>query len=380
MATKMATKMEEEKTTAPAKTDKPKDQSVGAPSPSLVGPSHSPGRPQKDIWDKIAALAPIISGMLIFVMGGYFTYSYNQQQLKVQEIQTIEKFIPHLMGNDQSKRAAILAISSLTNAELAGKFAQIFASKGTVSALQSMAETGSESERSSASTALAKAMENISARESKLNEMETAFQQALNEKSGQAPPAQDGSSQIDEADRLEHLADMCRNRGQLPVAESLLKQAVNIRIRVQLPNDAKGVIASLKKLAEVEQAAGNKEESENVLKKIAMIEAKFALPGHDGQTTTTTTAPPPPPPPAPPPHETAGQANKAAPARVDRPEGESTVKEKDKDGHEPTPGGETKSDKESYNFDHERNGGGGESSTNAAVQTRAASTESNAIR
>jgi hypothetical protein len=80
-------------------TDKEKDTSVG--------PSPSSSKPPKDIWDKIAALAPIISGMLIFVMGGYFTYSYNQQQLRVQEIQTIEKFIPHLMGNDQSKRAAI---------------------------------------------------------------------------------------------------------------------------------------------------------------------------------------------------------------------------------------------------------------------------------
>ena len=260
-------------------------------------------KPVKDIWDKVAAVAPIISGMLIFSMGGYFTYSYNQQQLRLQEIQTIEKFIPHLMGNDQSKRAAILAISSLTNAELAGKFAQIFASKGTVSALQSMAETGTESDKSSASTALAKALENIAARESKLNEMETAFQQALNEKNGQAAPVTDGINQIEEANHLERLADMCRSRGQMPVAESLLKQAVNIRIRVQLPNEAKDVVSALKKLADVQQAAGAKEEAEGTLKKVSLIEAKFGLQSASSAATAL-------PPPQPPSHETLGQVSR----------------------------------------------------------------------
>lgn len=67
--------------------------------------ANSTVKPVKDNWDKIAAVAPIISGMLIFLMGGYFTYAFNQQQLRLQEIQTIEKFIPHLMGNEQSKKA-----------------------------------------------------------------------------------------------------------------------------------------------------------------------------------------------------------------------------------------------------------------------------------
>jgi hypothetical protein len=352
-------------------TDKEKDQSVSL--------SQSSSRPQKDIWDKIAALAPIISGMLIFVMGGYFTYSYNQQQLRVQEIQTIEKFIPHLMGNDQSKRAAILAISSLTNAELAGKFAQIFASKGTVSALQSMAETGSESDRSSASTALAKALENIAARESKLNEMETAFQQALNEKNGQTPPVEGSASQIDEAERLEHLADMCRSRGQLPVAESLLKQAVNIRIRTQLPSDARDVIASMKKLSDVEQASGNKEEADNTLKKIVLIETKFGISNQQSQQSqssqSSTLAPPPPPP-----HDAVGQANKAANAKSDKldpVDGENASK--DKDGHEATEGSTVKSDKESNNIEHERNAGR-ENGSSSSGQTRAASSESDPVR
>ena len=175
-------------------------------------------RVPKDNWDKLAAVAPIVSGALIFLMGGYFTYSYNQQQLRLQEIQTIERFIPHLMGNNQSKRAAILAISSLTNAELASKFAQIFASQGTVSALQSIAETGSDKEKTVATTALAQALENLAARESRLNEMESAFQKALGDKQtrrehgSRAEAEQLGLDEPDEASKLEKLAQMCRER------------------------------------------------------------------------------------------------------------------------------------------------------------------------
>lgn len=192
-------------------------------------------KPAKDNWDKLAAIAPIISGVMIFVMGGYFTYSYNQQQLRLQEIQTIERFIPHLMGNEQSKRAAILAISSLTNAELAGNFAQIFASQGTVSALQSIAENGSQKDKTAATTALAQALENLAARESRLNEMEDAFAKALKEKHQGAESAnQQGLDQLDEATRLERLAAMCKERGQNTVAESLLRQAQAFRARSEV--------------------------------------------------------------------------------------------------------------------------------------------------
>jgi len=203
--------------------------------PQSVSQTQEVVKPDKDNWDKIAAIAPIISGVMIFVMGGYFTYSYNQQQLRLQEIQTIEKFIPHLMGNEQSKRAAILAISSLTNAELAGNFAQIFASQGTVSALQSIAENGSQKDKTAATTALAQALENLAARESRLNEMEDAFEKALKEKhQGGETATQQGLEQLDEATRLERLAAMCKERGQTAVGESLLKQAQAFRARSEV--------------------------------------------------------------------------------------------------------------------------------------------------
>jgi hypothetical protein len=145
---------------------------------------------KKDGWDKIGATAPILSGILISAMAGYFTFSYNQQQLRLQEIQTIEKFIPHLMGNEKSKKAAILAMSSLTNTKLAARFASLFASEGTVSALKSIATTGDTKDRSIATEALQKALETIAQRyalENKSNEAD-----ALNESLEQKEQAASG--------------------------------------------------------------------------------------------------------------------------------------------------------------------------------------------
>ncbi len=230
-------------------------------------------KPAKDIWDKLGAVAPIVSGMLIFVMGGWFTYTFNQQQLRLQEIQTIEKFIPHLMGNDQSKRAAILAISSLTNAEMATKFAQIFSSPGTVSALQSLAENGTEKDKSIATDALARALENLAARESRLNDIEVAFNKTATERVSSNSKNDGPADQIDEAQKLEHLAVVCRERGHLTAAEALLKQAVNVRLKAT--GDSKDAVNTLRKLAEVQQAQGNSAEAEETSKKVATLENKL---------------------------------------------------------------------------------------------------------
>ncbi len=64
-------------------------------------------QPKRDVWEKIGALSPLLCGVLISAVGTYCTYTYNQQQLKIQQVQTIGNFIPHLMGNEQSKKAAI---------------------------------------------------------------------------------------------------------------------------------------------------------------------------------------------------------------------------------------------------------------------------------
>lgn len=116
---------------------------------------------RKDRWDRVGAVAPILSAIIIASGGAWFTTIYNQQQLKLQEIQTIEKFFPHLTGDEKSKKAAILAISSLTDAKLASNVAAIYASEGTVSALEQIARHGEKSDRKMVNGALARALDSV---------------------------------------------------------------------------------------------------------------------------------------------------------------------------------------------------------------------------
>ncbi len=226
-------------------------------------------KPPKDNWDKITAVAPIVSGMLIFLMGGFFTYAYNQQQLRLQEIQTIEKFIPHLMGNEQSKKAAILAMSQLTNPELAGKFAGIFASTGTVSALQSMVENGNAHERGIATKALSDALESLAARETKLTAIQAEYQQAIQSKA----TAPDGDQ--DYMHNLSKLGEVYKLRGQSTLAEPLLKKSLAAREKLY-GMDNPQVADALRSLAELYQMNGNSAEAASYLKRAHMIEAKYA--------------------------------------------------------------------------------------------------------
>lgn len=107
----------------------------------------STNAPKRDFWEKLAAISPIISGVAIALSALLCTYQYNQQQIKLQEAQTVEKFIPHLMGNDTSKRMAILAMKTLVNTDLAAKYAAMFPSEGTLSALKTIAKNGTSQDK-----------------------------------------------------------------------------------------------------------------------------------------------------------------------------------------------------------------------------------------
>ena len=169
-------------------------------------------RPQKDNWDKIAALAPIISAALIFLTGSYCTYTYNQEQIRIQQCQTIEKFIPHLMGNEQAKKAAILALSSLINTETASKFASIFASTGTVSALQSLSQNGSEKDKLIATQALASALQSLADREGKLSTIEQDYKKAIADKTATSADNRDSQTELAE-DTLKRARDIENKEG-----------------------------------------------------------------------------------------------------------------------------------------------------------------------
>ena len=111
----------------------------------------------KDGWDKLTALSGVLSagagllgGILIASIGFYATNIYDQRSKESEreqrsrstiatELQTVEKFLPHLASKDEAtKAAAILAITSLGNHELATKLAQVFDSPGTRSALSAI--------------------------------------------------------------------------------------------------------------------------------------------------------------------------------------------------------------------------------------------------
>jgi hypothetical protein len=228
----------------------------------------------KDIWDKTAALAPILSGFMIFATGFYCTYNYNQQQLKIQEVQTIEKFIPHLMGTEQSKKAAIMALSSLTNTETAGKVAQIFASSGTVQALQSLSQNGSERDKAVATQALSKALENLAERENKLTSIEEDYKRAIETRDKKAP----NDVHPDTPYNLNKLAQLYTLRGQYDLAEPLLKRSLAIREKIY-GGENQEVADSLKSLAELYQLSNKRELAEASLKRAHLIEEKLVANG-----------------------------------------------------------------------------------------------------
>lgn len=236
-------------------------------------------KPPKDAWDKIGALAPIVSGLLISVMAGYFTYSYNQQQLRLQEIQTIEKFIPHLLGNEKSKKAAILAISSLTNTKLAARFASLFASEGTVSALKSIATTGDTRDRTIATEALEKALETVAERynfESRYSEAEQAYREALELKEQSLGP-----DHPDIPRTLDKLAELYKANGKYEPAIALLIKSLKTKEKLYGPEDPT-VATTLKSLADLYRLQGRYAEAEPLAKRARAIDEKVIQAGASG--------------------------------------------------------------------------------------------------
>lgn len=97
-------------------------------------------RKNKDIWDVLSSLSGLftfLSSIVIAWLGVQFTEAYKRKEVSLVEAQTIEKFLPHLSGtNEDAKRGAILALATLNNKELASRLGSLYASKGTIEALE----------------------------------------------------------------------------------------------------------------------------------------------------------------------------------------------------------------------------------------------------
>jgi hypothetical protein len=125
-------------------------------------------KPPKDVWDKVTALSGLsglVSGLTVALIGFYATNAYNRRQLVISQIQTVEKFMPHLSSNDENTKAgALIAISALGNEQLAIKLATAFGGAGATAALTRITSTASSQDASSAERALKDIFRHLQAR------------------------------------------------------------------------------------------------------------------------------------------------------------------------------------------------------------------------
>jgi S1-C subfamily serine protease len=123
-------------------------------------------RPSKDVWDRVNAASGIIGGVLVAGIGFYATEVYDKRSKEAEdrdrgrnvvamELQTVEKFFPHLASpNETEKQAAIEAISSLANPELAAKMARVFGGSGARAALTNIVASAKTEKGSGVAIAL----------------------------------------------------------------------------------------------------------------------------------------------------------------------------------------------------------------------------------
>lgn len=227
---------------------------------------------KKDIWDRLAPLTPIISAAIIALTGAYFTYTYNQQQLKVQEIQTIERFLPHLVGDEKSKRAAILAMSSLGNAKLAAKVASIFASEGTASALTSIAKSSPNEDKAMVSDALYSTLDALAQRyrdEHRYQDAVQTYKRALALKEAAL-----GKNSPEVADDIDKLADLYDQHGDKQMANSLRAQASGVgRPQIEQVSSPVATTDESKEYGTGDQSADSAEAAATVIHKQISTEA-----------------------------------------------------------------------------------------------------------
>jgi hypothetical protein len=113
---------------------------------------------QKDIWDKLVGLTPLIATTIVGLLGLYFTNSYENANAKLRELEAVQKLLPHLSGADagrEQQKLALVALRELGSPQIAIQFAEILGTDGAIEALEFTASTStSEEERESVRQAL----------------------------------------------------------------------------------------------------------------------------------------------------------------------------------------------------------------------------------
>lgn len=112
----------------------------------------------------------IIAGLISFVavlvsVGQVYTAQQQRQiastqlsiaehQTKLSAAQTVERFIPHLVGEDTKKELALITMDSFVDRDVVTKLATKLPSKGSEAALQTLVSEGKEEEKELAQKAL----------------------------------------------------------------------------------------------------------------------------------------------------------------------------------------------------------------------------------
>lgn len=156
----------------------------------------------------------------------------------------------------------------MTDTETASKFAQIFASTGTVSALQSMSKTGTDKDKAITNKALSGALQNL-AQQDGLSKMENDYEKKL------VGLKDAGKNNSYTAYNMNKLAQIYIMRGQYDLAEPLLERSLSLRDKLY-GSDNPEICDTLRSLAEIYFMTGRANEAKTNIKRARAIEERLA--------------------------------------------------------------------------------------------------------
>ena len=101
------------------------------PIPLIVALKPQKGDKKNFLKDFLQALFQL-SGVFLTLLGVVFAHIYNKRTKKLNELETIEKMLPH-MGEDKQQRqaASLVAIAHLATPELAARFVTVYPGLGS---------------------------------------------------------------------------------------------------------------------------------------------------------------------------------------------------------------------------------------------------------
>ena len=118
---------------------------------------------KKDIWDKISAISPLMSGVVVASVALYFTLTFNARQNqrdsdikvkgnRINELEAFVKYIPlFATGSEREKKLAVEVFIAAGYDSLANRFTQLDQSPGAVAGIAKVASVGPKKDREMAS-------------------------------------------------------------------------------------------------------------------------------------------------------------------------------------------------------------------------------------